>query len=187
MGSDALAIMDDGAKRWLWKTARQQYWRVASWIELDDLVSDGYLHYYRVLRKYPQVTDRPHIMRLFQITYINHIHNLAKQRTRQVDRSMADTLVMREGDEETRLADQSLSEDSLGPLWAALVAAPQLLQELLKAMGRVDSGPVMRAAYRVKKDGTRETVNERLCRMVGVRPESVDLASMLRSYLFSLR
>ena len=91
--------MDDGATRWLFKTARQNFWRVANWYDFDDLIQDGYLTYYRICRRYPDVKERAHIMGLFQVSFINHLHRLANLRTR--------------ASAEVTFADTNASEDTL--------------------------------------------------------------------------
>lgn len=79
--------MDQGARAWLARTARKNYWRVSDWYDLDDLIQDGYWHWYRIINKYPYITKprmtrnaRRIIMGLFQRTYTNHLHDLAKRR-----------------------------------------------------------------------------------------------------------
>jgi hypothetical protein len=74
--------MDMGARRWLVKTAYKNLWRVHSFYDLDDLIQDGHMMYALVVQRYPQAKDPPHIMRLFQITFLNHIHDLSKHQSR---------------------------------------------------------------------------------------------------------
>jgi hypothetical protein len=81
--------LDSGGRNWLIKTAKQNLWRVANWYELDDLIEDGLLCWQIVLAKYPQVVARPHLMRLFQTTYRNHLHQLANKRTQTTETCMA--------------------------------------------------------------------------------------------------
>lgn len=185
MQAAARVTMDVGAKKWLYKTAHKNYWRVAHWLEFEDLVQDGYLHFYRVVNKYSGATDYPHLMSLFKITYINHLHNLSKDRTREPEMAVSQMVAGLRPNEDVEFLERcQMSDDSFGPLVAAIARAPELLQKLLTVM--VQEGKALRASYRVRRDGTRETVNERLCRLAGIGDCSVDLSSMLRTYLTSL-
>jgi len=80
-----LRNMDRGAKLWLYKYARRNFWRVSCWYELDDLIQDGHMHYQRILDKYPRVANPAHLMRLFQITFANHLNDLSKFKTRAAE------------------------------------------------------------------------------------------------------
>lgn len=165
--------MDDGARGWLFRTARDQFWRVAVWYDLDDLVQDGYFTYYRVQKFYPDVVDRPHIMRLFQISYMNHIHTLAKLARRtnatEVPAAEVDPFIL-----------ETITEDELATLYTLMAQAPQAVQAALRLYSTKDGRRRLRSTYRIRKDGTRETLNERLCRLTGFDPGQVDLVTQMR-------
>ena len=188
MQAAARITMDVGAKKWLYRTAHKNYWRVAHWLEPEDLIQDGYMHFYRVVEKYSDLSDdphSPHLMSLFKITYINHLHNLSKERTRKPELAISQMVLGLRPDEDTQFLEQhQMPDDSFGPLAAAIASAPELLQKLLIVM--VQESKALRAMYRVRRDGTRETVNERLCRLAGIGDTSVDLTSTLKVYLSSL-
>ena len=82
MSKSKLRPMDDGAKFWMLKYAKQNLWRVPDWYEIDDLIQDGFLHYQRIAKKYRKVKTPAHIMALFKRTYTNHIHDLSGRRTK---------------------------------------------------------------------------------------------------------
>lgn len=85
--------MNESQRRWLVKVARSQFWRVAPWYELDDLIQDGFLCYAKVLRKYPRIHNPAHLGKLFQVTYQNHIHTLANRRRHSITELHLDDLV----------------------------------------------------------------------------------------------
>jgi DNA-directed RNA polymerase specialized sigma24 family protein len=187
--------MDQGARRWLHKTARQHYWRVASYIDLDDLVQDGYLTWHRVVTKYADVESRAQLMALFKRVYNMHLHDLANSRSRSVPEVLHCDMV----------AD-GVGEDAT---WEKLVAvfdtdflfyaeAPKPIRDLLAAVLSDRGVNKLRAEQRVRVDepapdrirvkrrdnvGPRLSLNDRLCALMGCDPALVDLKTTLRNYL----
>lgn len=170
--------MDKGVEGWIYKTANKHYWRVASWYDFDDLVQDGFLCYFRTCARYTQTidgqrrigvaTETKHIMRLFQTSFTNHIHDLARAKTRQPDMAveqLPDTMTEAEGYE--RL----------------IAEAPPLIARVISDLVNGDAAR-LRSPFRRRADGTRETLNERLCRIIGIPvSEAPRLHTELRSYL----
>jgi hypothetical protein len=75
--------MDAGTVKWIYKTAHKNLWRIeTSAVDLDDIVQEGFLIWHKINTRY-ETTDRRHIMSLFQTSFINHLHLLAKQRTKK--------------------------------------------------------------------------------------------------------
>jgi len=189
--------IDQGARAWLLKTARENFWRVSSWYDLDDLVQDGFLCYQRTIAKYEErdyvtktgvvtkksrrVRSRKHIMSLFQRTYINHINDLSKLRTINVVEHLAFDLVVDPAVED--IWDVMSPEGSdLMDFEKLIGEAPKILRSLLQAIVADGSQFLLAAPYRVRRCG-RETTNERLCRLIGADPAKFDLATMLKQYL----
>lgn len=179
--------MDDGAKGWLFRTARKNFWRVADWYDIDDLIQDGYMCYYRVLDRYQDVHDKPHVMRLFQVTYINHIHDLSKKKTKQLDVPLSATLHLH-AHLNSHDRDYSHEYDKVCADAGMIEVPPScpvsgILGKLLAALNSEDEIIKLQSPFRVRLDGTRETLNDRLCALIGIDPDNAHLASMLRSYL----
>lgn len=164
--------MDRGVHGWIINTTRVNFWRVAGWYEFDDLVQDGFMHYQRIIAKYSNVREPKQIMSLFKVCFTNHIHDLAKKRTR-------DTLEVCEH----ALGIALENVDSVmhtSPDTSALVAQlPAILRSLIIAM---QTDTRVRRPCRRRVDH-RETTNEKLCRIVGADPRSINLLETLRSYL----
>jgi len=77
-------FLDKGMRGWLVTMARKNYWRVAAWMDLDDLIAEGFLAYAICRAKYDdRVANKRHFMALVQITFINQITDLANDRTAQ--------------------------------------------------------------------------------------------------------
>ncbi len=185
--------MEDTARWWLIKKARKEYWRVATWLEFEDLIQDGHLHYQRLLAKYPDVTDRPLLMHLFKTTFTNHIHDLSKQRSKQsleqleeLDKRRPRKRKSRESydwDHDPLDKDETCGDHELAMFRVFLSKAPKPVQDVIGLLTHEGGSQAVRAQYRRRRDGTRETVNERLCRLCGYDPDAIDLAWLVREYL----
>lgn len=163
--------MDNGAIGWLYKTAKRNYWRVSYWYEFDDLIQDGYMHYWRVRRKYPDITKRAHIMRLFQITYINHIHDLSTKRTRTIEVLLDDSQWQ---------YMESKTDHDLNTIQIMLTQAPPLIRRVLALLTTEEGCSALRCNYSFI-GVRRETTNERLCRLIG-EPAGIDVRGIFESY-----
>jgi hypothetical protein len=163
--------MDAGARRWMLFTVKKNYWRVSPWIELDDLIQDGYLQYQRVLVRYPDATHPAHIMRLFQRCFINYLHDIATKRTREL--AIMQAL--------PPLEPIPNNTDAL----LALAKAPPLIRQFLHRVMTDDAACAeLRKPY-LRKGTHRETVNERLCRVAGV-PPNLDFTKQLLEFFQTL-
>jgi hypothetical protein len=164
--------MDLGVRGWMFKTCKENFWRVSGFYEFNDLVQDGFLCYARLVKRYPDVKDAPHMMRLFQTSFKNHIHDIAKKRTRIAQ-------VMLESDVGTSIEvivdgrEHSLPETSV-----LLAKMPPVLRDVLKAFASEKLRGVKR--HRLNH---RETTNEFVCRMIGANPEMGEVVKALHQYL----
>lgn len=180
--------MDDGARGWLVKTATKSYWRVSRWYELDDLIQDGYVCYYKVLQKYPGAIDVPHRMALFKVIYINFIHDLATKRTKAVS-EILDTDMQGATEDFDRSFLSTLVECPLSGMvevGALLASAPERVRAAFELFTTESGKAAMRSVYRRRRGGkhlVRETMNQRLCRLLGYDPTQVDVAREIREYL----
>lgn len=175
--------IDDGARAWMINYARQNYWRVAHWLSLEDLVSDGFLTWYRIVSgektagprqagetvsamvAYQWITDRPHIMSLFKSAYINHITDLANGRTAR-------------SPFEFPIEDYMDAPDDATPLIIP-AAAPIEIRRVFEVLNTEEGQIEMQKDYPVRANGTRETTNERLQRLTGL---SGKITQAIKSY-----
>lgn len=162
--------MDEVARRWMYKHAKQQFWRVSAWYDYEDLIQDGYFWYYSRVKKYPHVTEPRHMMALFQIRYRQHIHELSNRKTK----ASAEVHI--------EVVGGSLVEQMPGPVsFERLISeAPEHIKKALQ--GLLQRPELLRGAY-TKVNGARETTNNRLCRVAGI-PES-NIRQQLIDYLRS--
>ena len=183
--------MDDGARRWLAKTAKKHFWRISRWYELEDLIQEGYAAYAEVMRRYPTASAPQHRMALFKRVYMSRVHDMASKRTRSVaEVCFTDMAVEREkmGLEGSliSLLDRTAAEPEMSAIAPALARAPQYVKDAL-ALFTTEAGLArLRSAYRKVPSGRwlrRETLNERLCRLIGSDPLAVDVVEALRALL----
>ena len=189
--------MDDGARRWLFKTARKNYWRVSAWYDLDDLIQEGYVAYYIVLNKYPRAVDPPHRMGLFRVIFLNRLHDLANARTHMVQETCESDLIRPATSDTDEFFESPLAqipaEPSILEALSSLSYAPQYVRDALKLFASEDGLRSLRAVYRKVPVGEkcpgkrqhlrRETLNERMCRLTGYDPAETDIVGGIRACL----
>lgn len=163
--------MDRGVRGWIFKTAKENLWRVSGHIDFADLIQDGYLHWHRICIKYPNVTKQSHRMALFKTAFTNHIHDLSKKKSRLE--------LVAECELDTPLDVMLEGEDPGADPDHAFIFA-QLPPTLMRALSRVIDGT---SPYRHRLDHTRETTNERLCRFAGLDPSKRDVQTAVLRYL----
>lgn len=187
-------VMEESTRRWVIKQAIRNYWRIESCIGVDDLVQDAHMHYIRLAVRYPAVTDKPQVMALFKRTFVNHIHDLSKKKSKHSEEQVLKLAARNRHpgkrvksqqvfDWERSPLDPGVSDPELATFRAFLSKAPKPIQDVISLLTREDTRQALRAQYRIRRDGTRETVNERLCRLCGYNPSDFDLAFLVRRYL----
>ncbi len=168
--------MDEGAKRWMFKYTWANYWRVSSWYDLDDLVQEGYECWWYVAYHYPNVKDRPHLMRLFKLTLASRIHDLSKKKTKQPDLPFANC-IRAEETETTFIERHDVGVDDL----CGLAHAPKAISDAILSLIR--KAEKLRNPSRRYSNGKRQTTNEKLCALVGCDPSMIDLVAEIKHYL----
>lgn len=171
MGMGMEINMDQGVRGWIYKTARENLWRVSGHIEFSDLVQDGFLFWHRICVRYPNVTATKHRMGLFKTSFTNHIHDLSKKKTR-LD-------LVTESDLDAPIESMAEGEDpSADPNLAFVIA--ELPPAIMRALVRcVETN----SPFRRRLDHSRETSNERLCRFAGLDPSKRDVQAAVLRYL----
>jgi len=194
--------LDAGLKGWIVNKARREFWRVASWYELDDLIQDGYICYVKCRNRYVLgpaieghsslvvVGDKPtrdqcrHFMSLVQTAFQNHIMTLAASAARTTE----DLVSPLPGDAGPTVLDQPVAEEAT--LRVFLSQLPSELREALQAVitDGADTGVYLRS--RIRQDGgrvrlmrraVRETTSQYWARCLGQPQVPERLAALLRS------
>jgi DNA-directed RNA polymerase specialized sigma24 family protein len=175
-------MLDAGMRGWIKKTAYRHHWRVASYIDFEDLVQEGYLQFCRVRDRYGGDLDRRHFMSLLQRTYLNRITDMARERTRLHEVPVSALAVEKPHDTFEHLCGEASDATLLAALF---VRAPEELRMLIATALSETGQRVLDATPFLWRDGERETSNERLCRILGLDPKKHNLATMLRDYISS--
>lgn len=176
--------IDQGASNWIIKTARKNHWRVQSWMDISDLIQDGYLCWYMVVERYQdRVENLDHMMKLFMRVYTNHLHDLASRRSRLSEQCFVDFL--RPDQTDSFLIERLMpaGEESDAELRLMLDKAPPNVKATLDLFSTEDGRRKLQSKPRRQPNGVRETLNDRLCRLIGIDPTGVDLVGQVRDFL----
>lgn len=165
--------IDEGARKWLAKTCKANHWRVSRWIDLEDLLQDGYLWYYATIARYGyRPRTRAHIMSLFKRTFMNYLHDLANYRSRLIDVETAFSLIT--ADENGNERTLEVTDDGVAASEVLLQAdwhtAPEPVQRLLTFATSDDGAKVLRESpyhFCTCGCGGRETTDQRIGRLIG--------------------
>ena len=183
MSQQDIRIMDKGAIGWMTRYASKNYWRIAAHMDFEDLCQEGIECYYRVVRRYVDghynggkgtVTDRPHIMRMFQLRFRSRIEDLAKSRSQQVDFAVGDLF-------ESTIQVPDLNATAISELSARLAKAPLPVKNVLQLFLTPEGLAELQKPYEIR-EGKRETFNQRLCRLTGLDPKVTNLPKLVQSY-----
>lgn len=171
---------DKGLKGWIVNTARRNYWRVAAWHDLSDLIQEGFLAYAICRHRYwHKVKNKRHAMALVKIVFINRITDLANERTAGDD--IAISQIAAEGREGEALEFLAGGFDGDAEMQAAIATAPEEVRQLLRLMNDPIALEKLNKPLRRYPGGRRETTSERLSRLCGC--EYVDFEALLREVL----
>lgn len=139
-------------------------------MDLDDLVSEGMLCFAKVLRKYPDAHEPRHLMALLKTVFTNRCHDLAEKASHTIDACSLDEIT----DVDTATHPFVMPDTS-----EALATMPAMLKS---AMTHLATDPRALVTF-LWAGGKWETPDEKLCRLVGVKPESEPLMEQVRAYL----
>jgi hypothetical protein len=173
---------DRGLQLWIIKTAHAHHWRVASWVGPDDLIQEGFVIAALCRHRYSAtVRSNSHFMSLVKVCFLNRLHDLAKQRSRNPEQIPISQIVEFRGREEAALELLGGVENGDQELVAALRSAPAEIQALLVLL----NDPVLRRKARHPRrrpNGCRETHSEQFNRLLKL-PIDTDLPGKLRELL----
>jgi hypothetical protein len=169
---------------WIHNYSRVNYVRLAKYnIEFDDLVQDGLACAYKCQQYYGKELDPPHFMRLVQQTFYHHIADIMRAK-QGFDDSIKILDLKKRGTDYTEddLRDQlSPPADTFQDVAHIISELPYHLRNAVELL--INDPLQFRKAFRVKFDGTGETLSKRLAKLTGW-PEHLDFETELRSYLW---
>jgi len=166
-------FMDDGARNYLFKYAKKNHWRVAAWIDFDDLIQEGYFAYYDTLRRYPTATEPQHIMSLFKLVLRSNIEDMVRKNTKQVDDARSDLVELND--------NPNMVLPDFSNLHALLIKAPKAIKDVLALMADDKQREELQKPFTKYDNGRRETLNDRFTKILGLDPK-VDVVGEFKSY-----
>jgi hypothetical protein len=165
---------DAGAKAWIYKYAKKQYWRVAAWIEFDDLVQDGLVEYYEVRKRYPQAVEPSHIMSLLQLCFRSKIEDLVRANTKQLDDARSDIVEVYESP--MMIVPDASNFNTL------LAKAPKLISDVIALLTNDVYKEEISKPFERYQDGRRETLNDRVCKLLGLDAKKINAVQETKLY-----
>jgi DNA-directed RNA polymerase specialized sigma24 family protein len=166
-------LPDEGAQRWLRNYANKNFWRVASWMDYDDLVQDGYMCYADTIRRYPNTQTREHTMSLFKLVFRSHIEDLVRKSRKQVlDEARSDIV---------EIVDNYTYSPDNSDFNAMILKAPKVVRDAVLLFLDDSTLEQLRQPYRRDDLGRRETLNDRICKLLN-KPNSLNLVALLRQH-----
>ena len=169
--------MDEASRRWIFKYTNKNYRRVANWIEYEDLIQEGYVAYYEVRRWYPSATQPAHIQSLLQLVFRSRIEDIIRKALRKGRPPTTDTLdVVRDAE------PASLVEADTSGLQLLLIQAPKIIKDALEVLTNPATQDALDKPFGRTNNGRKETLNDRLCALLGVDSKNNDVVKQTRMY-----
>lgn len=176
---------------WIYNHSRKNYWRVAAWYDIDDLIHDGLVCAYKCREEYGTDLDPKHFASLVRTTFYNHIGELIRKKRAVDDPSVGFADIGNwggvqhgrqnvaqseaEGMDKLRIAADAIED--IGLMIAEMPA------HLRKAVTLLLNSPEKFRRLRQRLDGTVETLSEKLGQLVGW-DVSKDFETELRAYIW---
>lgn len=169
--------IDQPARLWLIKYARQHIWRVQDGsYDLDDLIQDGLVTWYRIAERYgTDVSARKHLMSLFQVSFINYINTLSTRRFREKPLRCEYNPAMNE----------LLPDAELATFYTLCQTAPDEIKKVISFLDDDSNCRKLQGLMRIRENGTRETLGQRLRRLCDL-PNGTYIADMIRQHFGDL-
>lgn len=180
-------LLDAGMRGLIVNMATRNYWRVAAWYDLEDLIQDGYLCYAKVRHAYRKKIRageirQAHFTALFKTTFHRHIIDLSNDK-RESKEVCVSQIASPDSDGSTELETLLGSVEGEQTAMVLLRSMPTELRQLWRFLRSQDGRDKLRQPRR-KEGGVRETTNEHLCRLLGMDPEIVNLEDMARQHFY---
>jgi len=168
--------LDRGMEAWIILTARKNYWRIAPWMEPEDLIQDGYLVWARCRDHYPDIVARSHFMALVKTSFINHITSLARKKFRTPEELLVDSSILDLDGFPNSLSMACCQE---GYLLCVAAQATFPIKAVLELLTTQRGMKLLRTFPQKRSEG----LNRYLCRLIGIDAERFDLPALVEGYL----
>jgi hypothetical protein len=169
---------------WAANYIKKNYWRVAGYLEFEDLIQDAYWKFLVCRDAYPHVIEPQHFMALFKKAYINHFTDLSNARTATPDYIPLQRHPNVDANKAENIEVDVVGElNNAGPVLVAFSELPEEARMLLDKLFEISAEQIEGGKDKKTRIGRglflRETTNECLCRLVGADPKKINLATYL--------
>ena len=170
---------------WIVKYAHQNYWRVRDFMELEDLVHEGFDCLLDARKRYSHYDEKRFVCTV-KLMFSNHIPYLLNRNIRMPQGKLMRMLDFCDPTHEAFFYENSLGVDEHFEIARTIAEAPESIKPLLAAFLDESSDipkRLSRPLRRSFKTGKRrETFNSRLCRLLGREPGE-DVTGEIEAYL----
>jgi hypothetical protein len=168
---------------WSLKYAVRHVWRVAPEYSVDDLMAEAFLIFKQAEERYAgKAKNGAHFMALYKLCLASHITDLAWKRSKRKEVVKTDA-----GDDEVKAfeaVDRRSTDAQIDAELRMLVQeAPERIRRVITMLMEYSTGSKDKPQMRRRLDGTRETTNAYVCRLVGLDSNKFDVVTMIETYL----
>jgi hypothetical protein len=170
---------------WITNHAKKNYWRMADWIELDDLIRDGIMIAYKCRQRYvsDEITvESAHFMSLVKTSYYNHIGELLRY-SRAIETCYIGDMMRANESYADALDRVGGTTDSDADFLLLISEMPEYLRKAVLLYFDDDAVKKLRRERVMKRGRKAESFPEKLVRLCGF-PKDKDFETELRAYLW---
>lgn len=183
------SFFDQGLKGWLIQYAAKHHWRMSSWVDLEDLIQEGYVvfafckdrYYYNPTDPSREVRERAHFMALFKRVYASVVSDMARRNQRDIPQMVISQLAI-PGTEEAALEALGGGIDGDAELAATIAKASIEVRKLLAAINDGTFDDRRYAKWHCRGGLKRETTNQFFNRVM--KTVDMDYSAEVRELLF---
>jgi hypothetical protein len=177
---------------WIVAYSRKNYWKVREFMLMEDLIHEGFECLFICRQKYADrfENDQKKFINTVKLVFANHIPYLQNRNVRMGEEPWQRLSLIADHcneDQELAFIEMLAGVDEDQIVREFIADAPDKIRRVLEAFFDQTSEvhQMLSRRLRWRLDGTRDTLNERLCKFVGLDPRSNDLYADIRSYLRS--
>lgn len=172
---------------WIVRYARENYWKVKDFMLLEDLIHQGFECLLIARHKYPDrfENDPKRFINTVKLIFANDIPYLQNRNVRMPEGQLGRIADMCGEGQDQAFTELLAGADENQAVRQFISEAPERIRKILEAFfdeGSAVHGMLSRK-LRYRMDGTRDNLNERFCKFVGLDPRSNDLYAEIKAYL----
>lgn len=162
---------------WTVNFIESNIWRVERIVGFDDLLQEGVLLFLKCKKMYGHVTKPQHFMSLYQKSFRNRVHHLSNMQSEFV--------VYEENDDDPKrysFSDVVVSPVDIEEAFKVVaIDAPRDVQKLI-TLAVSDAAYLLRTPMWTSETGRRETTDEYLCRLAGIK-QGTPITQMIEEWV----